>query len=117
MKLTQKDLPNIGINFKWKNCLTAEEIGTIIMGMKKYKTFIQREVLKSVLLVKLCTDIELQEDINDVEIYNLYTDMGLIPLLKENIVNYNLIDIGYQEETSFNVVINDFLKSVNILRH
>ena len=119
MKFTHQDLPNIGITFKWRNYLKAEEIGSIINQMIKYKTFIQREVLVGVLLIKYCTNINL-DDFNekfgkqaDVEIYNHFSENGLIPLLKENIINYNLIDIGYKEETDLVSIINDFLKSVN----
>lgn len=118
MNISSKNLPNVEIQFNWKNSLKAEEIGSIINQMIKYKTFIQREVLVGVCLIKLCTDIDLTEFDKfekqaDIEIYNYYTDNGIIPLLKENIINYDLIEKGYKEETSLNKIVDNFLNSVN----
>ena len=118
MNISSKNLPNVEIQFNWKNSLKAEEIGLIINQMIKYKTFIQREVLVGVCLIKLCTDIDLTEFDKfekqaDIEIYNYYTDNGIIPLLKENITNYDLIEKGYKEETSLNKIVDNFLNSVN----
>lgn len=108
-----KDYHIDNLDFNFKNYLTAEEITSIATQMLERDNYMHREIVKGVLLVAFCTDIKIDETLDDMETYNIYTKNGVIEFLKSYVSNLYLVEEYVKNSENINAVISDFLKGIN----
>ncbi|MEG0900166.1 MAG: hypothetical protein RSD67_05305 [Oscillospiraceae bacterium] len=97
-----------GIEFRYNNFLLAEEVMSIVEQMENYDNYMAREIVKGVLLIKFCTNIP-TENMEDLQLYNMYVANGIINFLEENIININSIDKNIEYNNSVAKSVNTFL--------
>lgn len=91
-----------------KPYLTIAEIELIVNKVSSIENVVQRQLLKDMLVIKFCTDIEGVDDLD----YDLIVESGLMRVIYDNIQNYFEIDIFMREHESINRIVARFLESV-----
>lgn len=110
---------NDEIEIELKPYLLAEEITSIAENMLKEDNYMTREMVKGILLIHYCTNIEVKKDksgnvIINAEEYDIYNTNGLIELIENNVNELDLIKIEeyIQYQESMSNVLKYFCKNI-----
>jgi len=95
-----------------KNNLNVGEIAGIVIQMLNYDSYIQRQMVKNIAILKLCTDIENIQD--DDASYDYYFGIGLVDEVLDNVKNEYLVDMQLEEELSVGKSIRNIEKNINM---
>ena len=102
------------MEIKVKPYLTTEEIETILENTLSEQNTLIRQMIKDILLIEFCTDINTLKDETGVvineEVYDLYRLTGLLKKVKDLVSkdDLDLIDKCIEEEESVNKTIQSF---------
>lgn len=88
--------------------LTMAQIQVIINKMLEHENVIDRQIIKDMLTVQMCTNIEIVDDLD----YNLVCQSGLLEEVKKIVVNYNDIDYFISKTETIEHIFSKFLGDI-----
>jgi len=94
-----------------KPYLNASEIQLIIEEVGKNDNVVTKQLLKDMLIIRFCTNIE--DNIVDNLNYDLVVESGLIDVIRENVKNYYDVDGFIMQNESINRSVSKFLESIS----
>ncbi len=97
-----------GLKMSVKTYLTISEIEMIVQNVVGIESLAQRRMVKEMLVLSICTDINLEE--ND---YDMLCANGIVNIVMNSITNINVLNDIVKEECSITRVVERVLSQVN----
>lgn len=92
-----------------KPYLTMAEMELIVDKVSKIDNVVQRQLLKDMLVLELCTNIEGVADLD----YDLAVESGLVSVVVDNVQNYFDVECYVAEDKAINRSVARFLESIS----
>lgn len=108
-----------GNTIKYRPYLKAEEIAAIVDNMLQKDDYLQRIIIRDVMIVHFCTDVVVTDEDGAInasyEMYNMLNNSGFINTLKDKINHYDLfmIEDYIEKSESINVFVKEFLDNIS----